>query len=468
MVNKERMMFNKILGFIKNNKRLKTLKIKKIETFQQKEAEFLPATLEIIEYPPSYASRIVLWTLWLLGIFVLLWVIFGSVDEVAVAPGKVIPDGYVRTLQAEDQGIIKNIYVTEGQKVEKGQVLMELDTTVSAADLAKLKQQQIDAQLELDRLTAEKENRPFIPQVSEEREKKDADLQMAMYESRKGEYSTKIESAQQQVLQYQSALNNAQIEKQKLIQTYSIEKKKESALQSLVDQNSIAMVTLLDQQSKCTTIEHNIAEQDATISQQEALLAKYQADLMNVAAARKLDIDTNLQQAQQTLFTCQEEIKKAEKKNGLEEIIAPEDGYVSNLSVHTIGGIVTPAEILLEVVPATVPLKIEAWVENKDIGFIEVGQAAELKVETFNFQKYGTIHATVANISPNATESSDKGSLYRVFLTMDQDYMAVNGQNVQLGSGMSVSAEIKTRRKHIYEFFLEPFKKYQSEFLRER
>lgn len=465
-------MFNNIVNYLKNNKKIDKLinkiKIKNIEKFRNKEAEFLPAVLEIIESPPSYGSRTILWTFWGLALFGVLWVIFGSVDEISVAPGKVIPNGYVRVLQAEDKGVIKNIYVSDGQKVEKGQVLLELDPTVSAADLAKMKKEVACANLEVERLTAEKENRPFLPQTVSDADPKDMLAQAALYSSRNIEYQTKVETATQGIQQYQEALRSANIEKNKLEQLYSVESEKESKLNQLASEYAIAKFTLLDQQSKRVTVENNLAEQESTIAQQQAVLAKSLAAFNNIVAERNLDIDTKLVDARQKLFNYSEELKKAEEKSRLETIVAPDDGYISNLSVHTIGGIVTPAQQLMEVVPNMVSLEIEAWVANKDIGFIEEGQKAEIKVETFNFQKYGTIPATVVNISPNAVEDSDKGRVYRVLMNMDRDYVMVNNREVRLNSGMTVSAEIKTRQKKIYEFFLEPFKKYQSEFLRER
>jgi len=472
-------MFKKIVGYIKNSEGINTLsekikqfyeraKIRNIEKFQSKEAEFLPAALEIVESPPSYGSRTVLWTFFSLAIIGLLWGIFGSVDEVAIAPGKVIPNGYVRVLQAEDKGIIKKIHVVEGQKVQKGDLLLELDTTVSAADFAKMKKEAAYASLEVECLAAEKENRPFRPQEITDADEKDIQAQIGLYNSRNLEYQTKIEEARHTVQQYQENLQSARVEKDKLTTLYQLAKEKESKLEQLVNQNAISKFTLLDQQGKRYEFEQNLKEQESAILAQQSLLSKSQASLARVVAEKNLEIDTRLVDARQKLFYCNEELKKAEERSRLSKVVAPDDGYVSNLSVHTIGGIVTPAQVLLEVVPNMVNLEVEAWVANKDIGFIEEGQNVELKVETFNFQKYGTVPAVVKSVSHNIVEDNEKGHVYRVLLQLDRDYVVVNNREVRLNSGMTVSAEIKTRQKKIYEFFLEPFKKYQSESLRER
>ncbi|EIW17786.1 MULTISPECIES: HlyD family type I secretion periplasmic adaptor subunit [Pelosinus] len=472
-------MLNKMYGYMKNKEELKNLpekvkefyervKIKNIERFKSKEAEFLPAALEIVESPPSYGSRTVLWTFFILAVIALLWVTFGSVNEVAIAPGKIIPNGYVRVLQAEDKGIIKKIHVVDGQKVQKGDLLLELDTTYSADDLAKVKREAINAQLEVERLTAEKENRSFLPHAILEAEENDRQAQINLYNSRNFAYQTRFEEARHMVQQYQQNLLSAQVEKNKLTKLHQLAKEKESKLEQLVNENAISKFTLIDQQSKREEVEQNLAEQESIIKAQESLLSKSQASLARVVAEKNVEVDTKLVEARQKRFYCNEALKKAEEKNRLATIVAPDDGYISNLAVHTIGGIVTPAQVLLEVVPDKVSLEVEAWVANKDIGFIQKGQSAEVKIESFNFQKYGTIPAVVVTISPNAVEDREKGNVYRVILQMDRDHVVVNNQETRFNSGMVVNAEIKTRQKQIYEFFLEPFKKYKSESLRER
>ena len=138
------------------------------------------------------------------------------------------------------------------------------------------------------------------------------------------------------------------------------------------------------------------------------------------------------------------------------------------MAVHTVGGVVTQAQPLLVVVPDGVGMEAEVWVANKDIGFVQPEQRAELKVETFNFQKFGTVSGVVAEISPDAVEDKDKGRVYRVILRLDRNEVNVDGRLASLSPGMTVMGEIKIRQKRIIEFFLDPFKKYQSEGLRER
>ena len=138
-----------------------------------KETEFLPAILEVTETPPSPVGRLVMWTMIVLLLVGCLWSIFSKIDEVAIANGKIIPVGQVKIVQAEDKGIIKELYVKEGEYVKAGQILVELDTTRTGADLDQLKKQVAYYQLTLDRLNAEISDAPFQPQKAENVEPKD-------------------------------------------------------------------------------------------------------------------------------------------------------------------------------------------------------------------------------------------------------------------------------------------------------
>lgn len=452
----------------KFRKGLRRLKPHAEERFTKRQTTFLPEEVAVTETPPPYAGRIIIWTIVIFVAVIFMWMIFGTVDEVAVTSGKMIPDGYVRTLQAEDKGIIQKICVSEGQFVHAGDVLMELDPTMSEADLAKIKQTAAHSRLEIARLTAERDGSPFEPEKVEGADADDIANEKNLYQSRLGEHKTLLMAAKALVNQGQSSLRGAQIASAKDGELYRIEADKENRYEMLSEANAIAQITYLDQQAKRISAENAYYEQQQTVGEQSAALDKAQSDYDRIAAEWLLDINTNLTKAQQELAAAEEELKKADEKNRLIQIVAPDDGYVSNLTVHTVGGVVTAAQPLVEIVPRDTPLKLEAWAENKDIGFLHEGQTAQVKVETFEFQKYGTIPAKVVNISPNSVDDPDKGRVYRLILEPEADTIKVDDEEVPLLSGMNVTAEIKTRSKHIYEYFLEPFRKYKSEFLRER
>ena len=225
----------------------------------------------------------------------------------------------------------------------------------------------------------------------------------------------------------------------------------------------------MDQSAKRMELAQNVATQTSDIVKAESVLAQNREKLNTITAERFRDITAKLVEDRKLLQTALEEVKKAQEKNRLSRIVAPVSGKVNQLSVFTIGGVVTPAQVLMVIVPEGTALEIEAWAANKDVGFLKIGQQAAVKLETFNFQKYGTLDAEVVELSGDAKEDKEKGTLlYRIALRLKQDKVLVDHSYIPVSTGMAAVAEIKIKQKRIIEFFLDPFKRYQDEALRER
>jgi hemolysin D len=435
------------------------------------ETEFLPAVLEVTETPPSPVGRILLFSIMVLLTGGLLWSVLGHVDEVAVANGKIVPVGQVKVVQAEDKGVVRQIYVKEGQTVKKGDLLIELDSTVSEADVARIRKEMAYYNLEIERLLAEQQGIGFSPTNLADTDAKDVYFQTQLYQSRMNEYQTKLAAAQSAVAQQLAAIQGAESSSVKYEQQLVINRDKEARMVRLFQENAVALFQLMDVQAHTMELEQNIVFQQTEVARLNAALTQAREQLSNVTAEHERDLATKLVEDRKQVAGYAEELKKADEKNRLAQIVAPEEGKVGQLAVHTVGGVVTAAQALMIIVPEDATLEVEAWVLNRDIGFIKVGQKAEIKVETFNFQKYGTINAEVSEISPDAVvddKDKEKNLRYRVMLRMNKDRVLVSNQDVLLSPGMSVMAEIKVREKRIIEFFLDPFRKYQSEALRER
>lgn len=430
--------------------------------------EFLPAALEVVETPPSPLGRLLLWLLCLLLVVTLLWTCLGTVDEVAVAPGKLIPVGQVKTIQAEDKGVVKHIFVKEGEKVEAGQVLLELDTIFTAADVTRLKKEVAYLTLEIERLLAEQQERPFAAKLVEGLEHKDVEYQQQLYQSRLFEYQTRLSAAESSLRQSEAALQGAQASYVKLTSLYDIAKEKERRIDQLVTDNAIATFVLFDHRAKRLELEQDIGTQQAELSRLEWAIQQSRDTIATTKAERQRDIASKLVDDRKQLQGYQEELKKAAEKDRLSHLTAPIGGRVSQLAVHTVGGVVTAAQPVMDIVPEEAELQVEAWVANKDIGFIQLGQQAEVKVETFSFQKFGTIAAEVVEISPNAIDDKEKGRVYRVMLRLERSGFSLGSRLAPLTPGMNATGEIKIRQKRIIEFFLDTFRQYTNEALRER
>ena len=197
----------------------------------------------------------------------------------------------------------------------------------------------------------------------------------------------------------------------------------------------------------------------------------------------------DLSQAEQKVASLQEQLVEAQQRQRLQTLTAPVDGTVQQLAVHTVGGVVTPAQQLLAVVPADSRLEIEAMVSNRDIGFVHPGQEAEIKIDTFNFTRYGLLHGRVLTVSQDAVirdrqqdrsndrtlgtqndTSEPKGQElnYSARISLDRTKMQIDDRMVNLSPGMAVTVEIKTGSRTILSYLLSPLLRYRQETLRER
>lgn len=433
-----------------------------------KETEFLPSILEVTETPPSPVGRAVLWSLVALLVAGAIYVCVGEVDEVAVANGKVIPVGNVKIVQSQNKGAIRELDVKEGDYVEEGQTLLVLDTTKTQADVDQLKKQAAYYGLTVARLNAEMQDAPFTPPQDPEGllEAKDVAAQVTLYESRRAKLSADQEKNLAAVQQASAAVEGSEAQLQKYRSLQQVAQEKENRLEELMQEDAISYFQLLEARATRVEYQRNAEATEKSILEQQGKLAEAQDNLATTDTAYRQDTMSQLVEAKRQLNAVQEELKKANETNQQSEIVAPISGRINQLAVHTLGGVVSEGQALMMVVPDDATLEIEAYADNKDIGFIQQGQTAEVKVETFNFQKYGMVNATVDEISPDAgSDSKDKETYQKYRLTL---CLADDDSGIELTPGMNVSAEIKIKKKKIVDFFLDPFRKYQDEALRER
>lgn len=438
----------------------------------EKETEFLPAILEVTETPPSPTKRLVMWTVLALIVIGLLWAFLGHINEVAVANGKVIPSGQTKTVQVKNKGIVKEIRVEEGQEVEEGDVLVVLDPTTTSADYDSLRKRAAYYKIDIQRLTAELTGQPFVPEEDPDLEAHDLAAELALYQSRTNDYRTQRESRQEVIEQKRARLEASRATYEKYNEGLRISKFKEDKLNELMAEEAISAFQLLEQQRESIEYAKNAQSELDNLNSIQAEIAEAEQNLANVDAAYRKEIMTALVDAKKEYYTVTESIKKADEDSRMATILAPTSGRVYNLSIHTVGGIVTDAQALMQIVPEDAKLEFEVYADNKDIGFIKTGQTAEVKVETFNFQKFGIVDANVIEVSADAVNEptdQERNKKFKLILTPSgKNTIDVFGEEVPLAVGMNVSAEIKIKEKRIVDFFLDPFRRYTSEALRER
>jgi len=173
-------------------------------------------------------------------------------------------------------------------------------------------------------------------------------------------------------------------------------------------------------------------------------------------------------EASKIIVASEQDEHRAGVRSNLLSLTAPVDGTVQQLTVHTIGGVVPAAQPLMQIVPADAPIEVEAFVENKDVGFVHPGQTVAVKIDAFDYTRYGTTGALVSHVSQDAIQDEKRGLIYGTRIALDKDTIFVDGKALPLAVGMSVNVEIKTGTRRVIEYILSPLMRHQREALHER
>ena len=436
------------------------------------EAQFLPAALSLQETPVSPAPRVAMGLLIAFAAIALLWAIFGRIDVVATAQGKFVPSDRSKIIQPLEPATVRAIHVTDGQEVKAGDVLVELDATDALADQSRIGGDLTSAHLQTARaralLTAlTSGHEPMLdrfPDIAVARVSQEQRLLEGQY----GEYQTKSARIEAYIAQKEAELRSTREIVNKLQQTLPIATQKAQDYKDLVDRNFMSKHGYLEREQTRIEMESDLATQKSRLAELEAAIREGRGQKAAlVAETRRVALDS-LNEAEQKLNTYRQEYVKADSRGRQAMLTAPVDGIVQQLAIHTVGGVVTEAQSLMVVVPREDSMEVEAFLENKDIGFVSPGQEAELKIETFPFTRYGTINARVTHVSLDAINDEKRGLIYAVRVLPERATIDVDGKVIRLTPGMAVTVEIKTSTRRVIEYFLSPLIQYKHESLRER
>ncbi|WP_353661660.1 HlyD family type I secretion periplasmic adaptor subunit [Hydrogenimonas sp. SS33] len=422
--------------------------------------EFKPLLVEIEEKPLNPLGRALLWIIIAVIFFSVAWLTLAKVDVVVSARGKIIPVGEIKTLQPIETGVISKLLVKEGELVRKGEVLVEIDPSVTETNLESKVRNLKLLELEIARLSALIENRPFKRDDASV-DKELYATQALIYKTAKEGYERQMSLIKEQKKQVRQKIESAKIDIQRLRQHRDSMREKEKNLLSVID--IIAKDEYDDTHNKLIEYEEQLRMKKHEIIQLRKKLDELSQQELLTTQEYKNKLLEELTKKRKEATLLKVEIESIRFKKAKQYIRSPVDGYVSKLMVHTVGGVVTPAEKLILVVPKDAPLVVKATVLNKDIGFVKEGMRAELKVDTFDFQKYGVIDAVVTHISNDAIDDKKLGPVYEVYLKPQKNYLMVKGQKAYLTSGMSVTAELKVGQRRVINFFLYPLIKYLDE-----
>ncbi len=456
------------------------------------ERAFLPAALEIVETPASPSIRLTGFVICAFLVAAATWGSFGQVDLIATAPGKVVPVGRTKEVQAFEAGSVHKILVDDGAEVKAGQTLILLDPTLATADRDRYRDQLMRADLDVARLTAlitppVAGADPFAGVTASPEAISEARGQLA---ADRADRDAKLAAADQEVASKRADKAGLEAEIAKIDAALPMVQQRTEIRKAGLDRG---WGTRLDYLTAAQTEVELVNDRKVTVEKMNAAEAAVQAQIADrerIAAETARDWRSDLEKAARDRSEAQSELAKAERRTGLTSITAPIDGIVQDLAVHTEGGVVQAGQQLLKVVPSKGAVAIEAIIDNKDVGFVHVGQDVEIKVDAFPYTHYGLIKGHVAQIDrdaepdpeteqqvrtgtqalgDSATEIRRSGALvYVARVTMDAPSLMVDGVRTPIDPGMAVTAEIKTGRRTVIDYILSPIVQHAHDALRER
>jgi HlyD family secretion protein len=410
------------------------------------------------ELPPLY-TRLLAGSLTLLVFGAIAWAHFSEVDEVAIAPGELIPSMQVRPVRALDGGVISTINVQEGDRVDVGDILIEKNPDLNQSEVARLQQAAELVRQDLARLEAERSGGLGTGIALQD------DLLAARLQELDNRRTTATAEADRQaaaILEAQARLSRLQENLNNAYQFLENAERREESLRALVGDavprfDYLEAIDRLTQaQDQVVSIEREIAAQEQAIAQAQAAQRAATSTIDQIGSERQSEILSQITRRQEELANIEGQLNQAEIRSSGDVVRAPVAGRVYNVQITLAERTVEPGEELLSILPDGENLWLEVKVLNRDIGFIAEGMRAKVKVATFPFQEFGVIEGEVVRISPNATLDRELGLIYTAQVRLNQSAMPVRGELVPLAPGMAATAEIVTRQKSVLTFLLEP------------
>jgi HlyD family secretion protein len=458
------------------------------------------------ELPPLY-TRLLAGTMSVIVFGAIAWAHFSQVDEVATAPGELIASTQVRPVTSLGGGSIVAVRVQEGDRVTKGQVLIQKDPDLQKTDVARLSQSTRLIQDDLQRLDAERtggkttgtklqdellNSRLQDFQARQAGAEAEANRQLALIDQAK----VRLTRLQDNLVNAKSSLGNAKTNlanaqdiRTKVESNLAISQQREESLRTLMTPGAVPRVDYLEAQErltrtkteitkaqdevinaqnriteaqdKVTSLEKDIAAQAQEIRQAQEAYQSARNQAQRVASERQSEILTQMNKRKEELTTVQGQLEQARKQQALETVEAPVDGTIYR--VKATKGPVQSGEELLSILPEGEEMLLEVKVLNRDIGFIRQGMKAKVKMATFPFQEFGTIEGEVAQVSPNSIIDKELGLVFPTRIRLNKHSVNVRGQEVEFTPGMTATGEIVTRKKSILTFITEPVTRRFSE-----
>jgi hemolysin D len=436
---------------------------------------------------PDRLTRIVLWTVCVLVLILLGWAAVGKLDIIATAEGKLVTQTLVKIVQPAESGVVKQLLVGEGDHVKVGQVLARLDTTMATADKTSISADLATQQMQARRLQAELADQPMLPQAGDNPQ--DYAHVLSQYTAHRRAYLDSLDQEKSLLAKMEHERRSASEVATKLEQTIPTYKRAAEAYAGLEKEGYMSGLAAAEKQRDLIEKTKDLDAQRSSVAALNAAIAAQQKRVTQVQSSYKSELEKELADVRAKIAQLQPDLDKTIYREGLMELKAPQDGVIKDLATTTIGAVVQPGTVVMTLVPKGEHIYADVEIKNDDIGFVQVGQSAQIKLAAYPFQKYGMLTGTVMRISADASEpkqptpqtvsgggqsnsENNRNSgvaTYKARIKLNQQTLSgPRGNALPITPGMQAVAEINQGKRTVLEYLLSPVQKAAQEAGRER
>lgn len=445
--------------------------------------DFAPDLLTVQLSPPSRLPRGVLLGLTGLVGGLLAWSFWAELDIVATAQGRLVPISYTKVVQPAEAGVVSDILVKDGDAVKAGQVLLRLDARLSQTDLTAQGQDVAIKRMTLARIAAELaaadstgSAAPVFAPVPGAGVSVLALQMQSQYLARRQAYQDARAQELQSLAKARAERDAGEQVYSKLKQTLPIYAQSAQAYEKLQTEGFVGEVAANEKRRNWMEKSQDLKTQESTIGSLQAAIAQSEKRLVSLRSSYQSQLENERIETQTQLTKSSQELDKSTIRSGLLEVRSPTDGVVKDLAVTSKNAVVQSGTLLMNIVPQAESLQAEVLLANEDVGFVAVGQKAQIKIAAYPFTKYGLLEGSVIHVGADASDPKQNNSpqaaslTYRALMKLtDQKLPGFNGAAaLALNSGMAVTVEIHQGKRTVMEYLLSPVMKVRAEAGRER
>jgi len=377
------------------------------------------------------------------------WSSVTNVEEIATSQGEVAPSGRVQLIQHLDGGVVKEITVRDGDLVQAGQLIIQLDDTSARADLGQSRARLGSLEMQASRL------RQFV---------NIGDLSGGSLNEDERAILTSMEEAREtqrtvltdQIGQKTSALSQLRGNRRALQQNLDIQRRENEMRQTMALRGLISRLDAMASQRELNELEGRLNETIQQERQAEGAIAEAESKLISLDADLRQQAMKELGTVEGDLAETRESITKYQGIVDRARMTAPMNGVVSGLKVNAIGSVVEPGKVVLQLVPADQELVVESNIAPSDMGNVRTGELVRVKVSAYDFARHGAVTGRLESVSATTFQTEDGKSFFKARIKLDQSFVGKNPERNPILPGMTVQADIVTGQKTILDYLLRP------------